>query len=785
MAAAVLGVGVFASPVPAQQPPERGAAARPVTLSANLAGRPVEQIRILGNETVPDEVIRNQIRTRVGEPFDPITVQEDYQRVFGLRKFANVQASVEPTAEGVVVIYRVAEQDVIGSVEVVGNFGVTTEKIRGVIGVGPGEAIDDFRIALAKRNILDLYRASNYPLARVEVDQALLRDRRALRFVVIEGPNVRVRNIDFLGNDTFSEDRLKRQIGTKIWIFVFRSGLFSEQQLEDDVASLKQFYISKGFFDVRVGRRVVFSPDQTEVEIEFLIDEGPQYTVEAVRFIGNEALTEQQLRELVRLQPGMAWDSDRIERDVQEILEAYGPFGFIYQPRSNDPDYLRISPEPVFRLEPGRVELVYRISEGKPFNVGNVLVRGNTRSREKVVLRELRLAPGELYNSATLRDGARRLQGLPLFDDVRVTPVGNDPDERDILVEVEEARTAFFNIGGGINSNGGVGASFTYVQRNFDIANPPSPPWAIWEQGAYIGNGQTFRLSFEPGTEATNASISFTDPYVFDTRFSVSTSAFFRQRERLEYDDRRLGGALAVGRRFDDVWSAQVSFRAEEVLIDNIDDEPIRAFELLALEGTSFLTSVGASVRRDTTNPGRILEEGSVTTLGVEGFGLLGGDYDFQRITGTYDHYTTLSEDLLDRPTILAWRNEIGAIVGDAPIFERFYAGGIGSVRGFSFRGISPRSGPADDRIGGDFTALTSVELSFPVLGDELRGVVFTDIGTVEEDYAVGTIRSAVGAGIRLNLPVFGNVPVAVDLALPITKDDDDDTSVISFSFGL
>jgi outer membrane protein assembly factor BamA len=172
------------------------------------------------------------------------------------------------------------------------------------------------------------------------------------------------------------------------------------------------------------------------------------------------------------------------------------------------------------------------------------------------------------------------------------------------------------------------------------------------------------------------------------------------------------------------------------------------------------------------------------TSAGVEVFGALGGDYSFQRFTISHDQYITLHEDLLDRKVILSLHGDAGVITGDSVFHERFYGGGIGSVRGFSFRGISPRSGPDDDRVGGDFMWTGSAEVSFPVAGEELRGVVFLDAGTVEPDFEFGTIRSSIGAGIRLSLPMLGRTPIAIDFAVPLTKGGDDDTQFISFSFG-
>ena len=162
----------------------------------------------------------------------------------------------------------------------------------------------------------------------------------------------------------------------------------------------------------------------------------------------------------------------------------------------------------------------------------------------------------------------------------------------------------------------------------------------------------------------------------------------------------------------------------------------------------------------------------------------MGGDFDFDKLTASWDRYFTVYEDLLDRKTIVAVRSDAGYIGGGAPFFERFYGGGLGSVRGFRYRGISPRSGIDDDPIGGDFNLTTSVELSFPIAGDVLRGVLFTDAGTVEEDLAIHKIRSSVGFGFRLTLPIFRQLPIAVDFGFPVTKDDQDDVRIFSFSLG-
>jgi outer membrane protein insertion porin family len=430
--------------------------------------------------------------------------------------------------------------------------------------------------------------------------------------------------------------------------------------------------------------------------------------------------------------------------------------------------------------------VVYSIREGKEFRLGNILVKGNTKSQDKLVIREFRdLVPGTKFDAGELQDAEQRIRRQPFFQSVVVTPIGEEPGVRDLLVEVTEQRTASFNIGAGVNSNGGVGGNLTYEQRNFDIANAPASFSDIFSDKAFTGAGQTLRLSFEPGTEQTNASIRFSEPYLFDQQLSFTNDLYLRTRIREHYDDRRIGDTVTFGKRFNYDLSAAVTLRGEQVRISDIEDRPIRAPEFLAEEGESTLTSVALTVRRDTTNPGIFPDRGNVITARWESYGALGGDYTFQKFNLGFDVYQTVDEDLLDRKTVLSFHANAGFIPsGDSVFFERFYAGGIGSVRGFRFRGISPRSGQAEDPVGGDFSLTGSVELNFPVVGDSLRAVVFVDAGDVEPDIQLGTIRTSVGAGVRVLLPFLGQTPLAVDFAVPVTKDDQDDEQLISFSFG-
>jgi outer membrane protein insertion porin family len=256
------------------------------------------------------------------------------------------------------------------------------------------------------------------------------------------------------------------------------------------------------------------------------------------------------------------------------------------------------------------------------------------------------------------------------------------------------------------------------------------------------------------------------------------------------------------------VWGVSVALRAEQVTLSrpqdlfndgitqeyfplagptgNVEYYSDTAQELLNERGSHFLTSIKPAVVRDTTDSQVFPTTGSRTSVSLEQYGVLGGDVDITKFVLGFNWYTTLYTDLFDRKTVLSLRNELGVIpFGTSPTYERFYLGGIGELRGFKFRGISPRSGPLNDPIGGDFEWMTTAEVNYPIYEDMLRGVVFVDIGTVESDITITSIRSDVGAGIRLTLPLFGGLPIAVDFAYPVTKKSGDRTQWFAISLGM
>jgi outer membrane protein insertion porin family len=707
-----------------------------------------------------------------------------------MKRFANVEARVQPTRTGVIVLFIVTEERQIKEIRYQGNVNINTHDLEQVVDLKTGEAIDQFRINLAQQSIEKLYRDKNYPFAHVQWSATDVQKEGKLIFQIVEGPQVRVRKIDFIGNNTFSAWKLKDQIKTGSYIFILNPGKYDAEQVDEDVSSLSKFYRDKGFFDVRVGRKLDRSPDMTEMQITFVIDEGPRYIIDQVSFEGNHAVSDETLRGSLKDVEGIPYDKEVIDKDVQAMVKDYSKAGgYIYEEQPGimpNPEYLQIVSKPYFEKEAGKVRLVYLLNEGKQFRLERILIKGNSKTQDKVILRELRMRPGQVYDSAAVQDAEDRLRGLPEFSNVSIVPVGADPNGRDLLVEVTEQRTAQIGAGIGVNSNGGFGGQVSYDQKNFDIANVPTSWGEIFSDRAFSGAGQDFQILFEPGTEGTDATVSFTEPYLFDQPYSFSSSLYYDTRIRPVYNDDRVGGLIGLGRRFNYNWSASLQFEAADVDIKDLE-QPLylRAPEIVAGQGHHTLTTIAGYLERDTTNHGPVTYEGTDTTIGFKDAGAMGGTVYYDRVSLDFSAYQQITEDLLGRKSVLTFRLDGADDPRKAPFYERFYGGGIGSLRGWEYWGVSPRSGLENDQVGGDYYTTSTIEYGYPLAEDFLRGVLFVDAGDYEPNWHYGVIRSSIGFGFRLILPFLGKQPLALDFGFPMTQSRQDNQQVLSFSFGI
>ncbi|MCB9838368.1 MAG: outer membrane protein assembly factor BamA [Phycisphaeraceae bacterium] len=767
-------------------------------------GRPVVGVRFEGIEQTSSALIRNQIRTAAGSPFDEETVSDDIRRLYRLGRFYRVSAAAELLESGgVTVVFTFVEAPTIVDVAVTGNTRLSDDEIAGVIDLVAGTFVDEHQIDNARRSIENLYRTRGYYLAQVTVDEDELKNGVVL-FLVREGQRVRVTDIRFRGNKTFTRGQLLRRVSTK------RSGILEKgpldyEKLDLDVAALVRWHLDHGFLDVRADREVIISADGREAIVTFLIDEGPRHRLRSVNMINVDdpekppVLAADQAAGLMRLKPGDVYSVDKVRSSIESIRNAYWALGHYN---------VEISTRERRAVDTPEVDLEISVSAGDRYRTGEIIVQGNSITKRDVILRQVRMLPDRPLDRADVNETTDRLiagnlfripgPGAPSYG-VKVTPQPEEPDNpgyRDVLIEVEETVTGRFSIGAAISSDAGVIGTLAIQERNFDLAAWPHSIDELLAGEAFRGAGQSLNLTLAPGTQVQTYSLTLTEPYLLETDNSLTVGGAFRTRRFQDHDEERLGFSTRLGRRFGDRWVAGLTFRAEQVQLNDIDtDAPV---DLFAVAETNTILGVGVELTRTTVpfaervSPTR----GARTELAVE---QIFGDFGFTKLRAEHSVFLPIREDLDGRVSTLSIDLKANWIPqrGEAPIYERYFLGGR-SFRGFDFRGVSPRGIRADtltlgnDPVGGEWSFFAGAEYQFPLAGVNPRTkqpilglVVFLDSGTVTNDPGFDDYRVSTGFGFRLRIPALGQAPLAFDFGFPIIKQDRDETRLFSFSVDL
>jgi len=747
---------------------------------AQVAATNVSEVRVTGNKDVSAARILNIVRVKVGDTYDDEVVRNDEQRLLKSGLFDKVTATRTRTQTGVIVTFQVAERPKVAKLEIRGNKNLKERELVSEIPFVQGDPLNRYNVEAGREALLNKYRSKGYYFAQVATSQPALQANQVV-YTIVEGPKVAVRSIRFQGNHYSSSLWLRLKIGSNSRFWPFTSGTLDSEQIEKDVNTLRAYLQGEGFLDVEVDRRLDFSDDKSRVVLTFLINEGPRYTVNEVRFDGNAVYSSEELSKRLILARGEFYTALSLRRDIKKLQDTYGEVGYI------EAD---VTSRHVRKEQPGQLDVIFTVRERDQFKVGEVIVRGNDVTQSRVIRRELRFYPEQLYNTVAVEESRQRLRELRIFDSVEISPVGRQPGVRDALVQVREGKTAEFLVGFGVSSNNGLLGNISFTQRNFNLLKWPESFKQFYTGQAMKGAGQTLSVIAEPGTELMRFSLEWVNPYLFDQPYSLGNRIFLFARGRETWDETRYGDVISVGHRFKNRWYGELATRLEGVKVDNLDDNDAPP-EVVRDEGSHLVLGLKGSLVRDRTDSRWIPTRGDRFSFSYE---QVTGDYNFPRVTGDYRIYHTVWVDALDRKHVLASRVSAAHNLSEAPIFERFYGGGIGSLRGFEYRGISPRSKGFpngigfDEPIGGDFMFFLGTEYRFPIVGTEdagqLQGVVFLDSGTVEENVGFSSYRVSTGVGVRWFIPMFGPVPISIDFGFPLLKESGDDTEVLSFSFG-
>jgi len=756
----------------------------------------VKKIAVAGNRKVASKEILKVLRTRVGDVYNSETVDKDVGRIWGLGYFEDIDVESEDYEDGIKLTFRVKERPTISKLVFKGNRSISGSKLSEAIQIKKKDFVNPYLLKLARQRIIQTYKDEGYQF--IDVKQYVKEEGKnelAVFFEISEGPKLRVKRVDFVGNKSFRSSILRGRMRTKRRRWPFQEGIYKEEDLERDLLAIRDFYKSNGWLDVRVTRELAYNDAKTELYITIHISEGPRYIVESIVIRGNELFTGQELRRRMRLKEGMPLIEDNLRRDIMTIKEMYGAQGFIDQ---------RIKTRTPLSEEPGKIRVVFDITEGKRIFVEKIDIRGNERTRDHVIRREVTIYPGERFNTAKIRETRNRLMNTGFFESYdplgRIAPItietepGSTPEQRNLVITVQEGRTGSLTFGAGISSNVGLIGQIELTQSNFDILDFPKSLEDFLSGNSFVGGGQILKLIARPGVERSEYMVSFREPSAFDSPYGFGMSGFFYQRAREFWDEERTGGTFGVDRRIGRNVVVGVTYSAESISVTNVRDthapqDAIDAagnWDRLALEFRAVYDT-----RDYVLLPTRgVKVEATVTPVGS----FLGGDIDAIEATIAAKVYRKLFE-------VPKWGKHIisfGAIGGIAdslnqkelPVFERMYAGGPGeaaSLRGFAYRGVGPVDSVHHEQVGGRSLMLMTVEYGMPITSDAVRLVGFIDMGKVgrdPSDFGFDNLRKSAGFGLRLRMPAMGNIPIALDFAWPFDKEPCDDTQTFSFSIG-
>jgi outer membrane protein insertion porin family len=721
----------------------------------------ISEVRVQGNQRIEADAILRGVKTKSNSIYQRGMLSQDLRTIYAMGWFDDVRVEVDSDAGGKTITFHVKEKPVIRRIKLKGNLMFDDEKIKEGLTISTGAILNSQKIRSNIEQIEMMYKEKNYHDIKIDYKLHPLKNNQAdIEFIIDEGDKLYITEIQFEGNHAVSDRKLKKIISTSekgFFSWITSSGDFNRAKLDQDTALIGQFYQNQGYIRARVGDPVI-EFQQAGIRITFKIEEGPQFKVGQVDIAGEllDDFDKDAIIKDLKITQTTYFSREKIRDDVTTLKDLYGASGYAYadiKPYTvQDPDKLV-------------VDITFNITKGDEIYFGDITISGNTRTRDKVIRRQLTIHEQERFDGNALKRSVRNLHRLSYFEDIKVdTTKSNDENKMDIKIEVTEQPTGMFSFGAGYSS-----------EENFFLTGE------ITERNLF-GRGQILQFKGTLGASTTQYTLSFTEPWLNDTPLSATISAYDReQKVDNEYDRHTIGGALRFGYPLLDYTRGYLSYAYDVSDITNITDQAPDG--IIELEGEHITSSTSVGLAYDSRDNGLNPTEGSKHSASFEYAGL-GGDIGFNKYGVETGWYWPL------------FKNLVGFVHGKygyvhkndddkfLPDYEKFYLGGINSLRGFDYRGVHLNDaitqtstvtdpgadgieGTADDiitttektvpiKIGGDYMVQFNFELIFPISRQSgLMGVVFYDTGNVYGDNIdLGDMRESCGFGIRWFSPM-------------------------------
>jgi outer membrane protein insertion porin family len=729
--------------------------------SAQNEGKLVTAIEVSGNRLISRTTILSKMKTRVGSGYSENIINDDLKRLYLLGYFSDIDIKTEDYREGIKIVINVVERPLIKKINFVGfrRLYLKEDKLKEIVKSKVGQYLDYPTLNEDSSRLKKMYVRKGFAEGTVEykVDVDPETSQAVVDFIAREGRRIKIKRIYVEGNEYFPDKRILKIIKTKrAWLF--GGGIFKEDVLEEDMQRIVSFYQKNGFTDVEVDYEIKENPKRPLIYITIIIKEGKQYFVGMINFEGNTVISDEEIRKSLEVcLPGKVYSPEGMQQDKFVVQGLYFDRGYIMA------DVDAVS---VLNPESGAIDITYNIIENEIVYVDKIKIRGNTKTKDIVIRRELRIMPGDKFEGQKLRRSKERLANLGFFEEISYdTQSTKAANQRDLIVEVKEAKTGTFSFGGGYSTINDFIGFIEIEQRNFDWKNFPY----------FTGDGQDLRLRTEIGTVTENFSLSFTEPWLYDYPISFGFDLYKMSHDRESdigwgYDEVRTGGDIRMGKEISEYVKGNIAYRFERVKIEDIDSAA--SIELRNERGTNNISTIELGLSFDTRDnvfnaTKGVLVNGNLNIAG----GAFGGDKDFYKF-----HTRTSKYFPLWRNSVLEFRGRLGLAdsygdTGNVPIYERFFAGGAYSIRGYEERMVGPiDENTADkDPIGGNSLLIGNIEYTYPLL-DFLRAAAFYDIGNVWRkisDIGSGGYKSSIGFGCRIKTPIG---PIRLDYGIPLNK---------------
>lgn len=736
---------------------------------AYAEGEKLVEIRIEGNRRIEQAAILNVIKMRAGDILYNEKTDADIRAIYKLGHFQDVQALKEESDKGVVLVYSVQEKAIVREITFEGNKEITTEKLKEALEFRQNSVFSSKDLAKSVAKIKKMYGDEGYYLADVQTQtKKSSSSDLTVTFKVVEGDKILIKEIFFDGNKAFSGSKLKRVMETKEkWFmsWLTGAGTYKEEVLKNDALLLSDHYLNNGYINIKVGEPVVkLNETKTALDVFIGITEGEQYRIGAIGFKGELLDPAADLRKKLKSEPGEIFNRSILRTDIGVLTDVYGDKGYAFA---------TINPQTRLDNEKKNVDMTFDIEKGELVSIERINIAGNPKTRDKVIRREMRITESGLYSATGLKRSKQNLMNLGFFEEANIaTAKGSASNKLNVNVDVKEKPTGTFSIGGGYSSLDGFIGQGSVQQANF------------------LGLGLKANLSASIGGSSQTYALGLTDPYFMDSKWTLGGDIYRSERDYTDYTRRLVGGDIKGGYPINDFIGTFLMYKYE------IKDlyKPSTAYQTLHDAdlygtyplGTTTTSSIYSSITHNNTDYRMDPSTGMIDSFSMEYAGL-GGDNKYARFILDNTYFHPLYKKLIASTKLtLGYVRDVGQPV---PIDEKFYLGGIYSLRGYKTRTVSPTSTGSDGTIvylGGNKEIIGNVELTFPLLADAgLKGVLFFDYGNSFNDKrtAFNTMLMSYGGGIRWASPIG---PLRLEYGIPINPRDfiDSTSGRLEFSIG-